>query len=173
MEFLARGLRRQAAQGCIQAHGAIPAECGEALSQKSGGSAHPGDRQAGQSRPEYFRIAGARHGPLFIPHCHVRARSIRDRRPPTPEELLKDIQRSQIAQPRDTACQPSRDPRPLKELCIGLQSSQMGPEAMRSEEHTSELQSLAYLVCRLLLEKKKIQAAVTNEVQPMRQHSLR
>src|SRR3989441_4101226 len=27
----------------------------------------------------------------------------------------------------------------------------------RSEEHTSELQSLAYLVCRLLLEKKKKQ----------------
>src|SRR2546425_6468663 len=32
-----------------------------------------------------------------------------------------------------------------------------GAEAVRarSEEHTSELQSLAYLVCRLLLEKKK------------------
>src|SRR5205823_10375281 len=31
-----------------------------------------------------------------------------------------------------------------------------GPAAhRRSEEHTSELQSLAYLVCRLLLEKKK------------------
>src|SRR2546425_2764768 len=29
-------------------------------------------------------------------------------------------------------------------------------EGERSEEHTSELQSLAYLVCRLLLEKKKI-----------------
>src|SRR5687767_15490426 len=28
-------------------------------------------------------------------------------------------------------------------------------DAGRSEEHTSELQSLAYLVCRLLLEKKK------------------
>src|SRR2546425_3435158 len=28
-------------------------------------------------------------------------------------------------------------------------------EHQRSEEHTSELQSLAYLVCRLLLEKKK------------------
>src|SRR5229473_4109899 len=28
-------------------------------------------------------------------------------------------------------------------------------ELLRSEEHTSELQSLAYLVCRLLLEKKK------------------
>src|SRR2546425_7926738 len=29
------------------------------------------------------------------------------------------------------------------------------PLEVRSEEHTSELQSLAYLVCRLLLEKKK------------------
>src|SRR2546425_8266524 len=29
------------------------------------------------------------------------------------------------------------------------------PGSGRSEEHTSELQSLAYLVCRLLLEKKK------------------
>src|SRR5687767_15567062 len=29
------------------------------------------------------------------------------------------------------------------------------PSKLRSEEHTSELQSLAYLVCRLLLEKKK------------------
>src|SRR2546425_8582213 len=28
-------------------------------------------------------------------------------------------------------------------------------DVLRSEEHTSELQSLAYLVCRLLLEKKK------------------
>src|SRR2546425_5589163 len=28
-------------------------------------------------------------------------------------------------------------------------------QSRRSEEHTSELQSLAYLVCRLLLEKKK------------------
>src|SRR2546425_8798174 len=31
------------------------------------------------------------------------------------------------------------------------------PHPSRSEEHTSELQSLAYLVCRLLLEKKKIE----------------
>src|SRR5687767_15661601 len=33
--------------------------------------------------------------------------------------------------------------------------SRPSPRATRSEEHTSELQSLAYLVCRLLLEKKK------------------
>src|SRR5205823_11776278 len=32
--------------------------------------------------------------------------------------------------------------------------------AARSEEHTSELQSLAYLVCRLLLEKKKTNMVV-------------
>src|SRR2546425_8874209 len=32
---------------------------------------------------------------------------------------------------------------------------QLPPDLARSEEHTSELQSLAYLVCRLLLEKKK------------------
>src|SRR2546425_9746421 len=31
----------------------------------------------------------------------------------------------------------------------------------RSEEHTSELQSLAYLVCRLLLEKKKASSPAT------------
>src|SRR5205823_9398651 len=31
-----------------------------------------------------------------------------------------------------------------------------GSSTARSEEHTSELQSLAYLVCRLLLEKKKL-----------------
>src|SRR2546425_8130094 len=32
---------------------------------------------------------------------------------------------------------------------------------LRSEEHTSELQSLAYLVCRLLLEKKKTRLSHT------------
>src|SRR5258705_3489424 len=32
---------------------------------------------------------------------------------------------------------------------------------LRSEEHTSELQSLRHLVCRLLLEKKKIDSTVT------------
>src|SRR3712207_7999140 len=31
----------------------------------------------------------------------------------------------------------------------------VNPDAVRSEEHTSELQSRQYLVCRLLLEKKK------------------
>src|SRR5258706_3953223 len=34
------------------------------------------------------------------------------------------------------------------------------PRAIRSEEHTSELQSLTNLVCRLLLEKKKTTLAM-------------
>src|SRR2546425_4115380 len=36
-----------------------------------------------------------------------------------------------------------------------LVSTYWWQRVQRSEEHTSELQSLAYLVCRLLLEKKK------------------
>src|SRR2546423_3287150 len=41
--------------------------------------------------------------------------------------------------------------------CLGHFSSPLAEARLysRSEEHTSELQSLAYLVCRLLLEKKK------------------
>src|SRR2546425_5180440 len=39
---------------------------------------------------------------------------------------------------------------------LALHVHQHAPQS-RSEEHTSELQSLAYLVCRLLLEKKKKQ----------------
>src|SRR5687767_15285287 len=37
----------------------------------------------------------------------------------------------------------------------GLRPACCSSRPGRSEEHTSELQSLAYLVCRLLLEKKK------------------
>src|SRR5471030_2304261 len=44
-------------------------------------------------------------------------------------------------------------------IAIGLSGSAitvgLPPSACRSEEHTSELQSLRHLVCRLLLEKKK------------------
>src|SRR3712207_8546879 len=36
-----------------------------------------------------------------------------------------------------------------------------GPRSARSEEHTSELQSRQYLVCRLLLEKKKLLSTTT------------
>src|SRR2546425_5320705 len=45
---------------------------------------------------------------------------------------------------------PWKMPRPPGQGARGSTS-----RTFRSEEHTSELQSLAYLVCRLLLEKKK------------------
>src|SRR3712207_8158448 len=38
---------------------------------------------------------------------------------------------------------------------LRLPGAQGDPQGRRSEEHTSELQSRQYLVCRLLLEKKK------------------
>src|SRR5258708_23674232 len=40
-------------------------------------------------------------------------------------------------------------------LCTQLRTSPPGSDVLRSEEHTSELQSPDHLVCRLLLEKKK------------------
>src|SRR2546425_7018097 len=49
------------------------------------------------------------------------------------------------------------DPAALESAVAGADAviSALGPRSSaRSEEHTSELQSLAYLVCRLLLEKK-------------------
>src|SRR3712207_7552774 len=53
--------------------------------------------------------------------------------------------------------EPRRDAHHVEDRCVlqdrrvdGLQA-----EVSRSEEHTSELQSCQYLVCRLLLEKKK------------------
>src|SRR5205823_15004081 len=43
----------------------------------------------------------------------------------------------------------------LEQRQIRLGRTGVVAQELRSEEHTSELQSLAYLVCRLLLEKKK------------------
>src|SRR2546425_2679889 len=42
-----------------------------------------------------------------------------------------------------------------------------GIPSIRSEEHTSELQSLAYLVCRLLLEKKKKEQHRVRALRPL------
>src|SRR2546425_8986584 len=47
-------------------------------------------------------------------------------------------------------------------IAVGREDVVVGPQRdHRSEEHTSELQSLAYLVCRLLLEKKKKNTTLT------------
>src|SRR5688572_31566288 len=46
----------------------------------------------------------------------------------------------------------------------GLQAMEVAHQILRSEEHTSELQSQSNLVCRLLLEKKKknLHTLITN-----------
>src|SRR2546425_9774280 len=76
---------------------------------------------------------------------------------------------------------PRRGSRARAWRATGLQGDQRRTEARRpqacavagavgwgrSEEHTSELQSLAYLVCRLLLEKKKQRVrTLLGEVKP-------
>src|SRR5262245_64921326 len=53
---------------------------------------------------------------------------------------------------------PARPPNPR----AGFVAPFTGLAAERSEEHTSELQSLRHLVCRLLLEKKKNSAQKTS-----------
>src|SRR3712207_7470664 len=58
------------------------------------------------------------------------------------------------------ALTPKRNQKEITSLIEEFQYPKYGPAMMwetaaRSEEHTSELQSRQYLVCRLLLEKKK------------------
>src|SRR5947209_14212636 len=54
---------------------------------------------------------------------------------------------------------------PARGSCADPRIARSGtsPQGHRSEEHTSELQSRQYLVCRLLLEKKKKQKQTFNE----------
>src|SRR3712207_8997350 len=69
---------------------------------------------------------------------------------PLPLHAALPIYRRPDAQPL-----PEREPVPSRvgRIVVGLRSLRVRPA--RSEEHTSELQSRQYLVCRLLLEKKK------------------
>src|SRR5437899_10202403 len=53
---------------------------------------------------------------------------------------------------RSLRLRPGRRTAPRQRTHVGLRTRVL---AVRSEEHTSELQSLRHLVCRLLLEKKK------------------
>src|SRR3712207_7349893 len=58
--------------------------------------------------------------------------------------------------PRDSCRRLRRLPQQRRHVagqCHGIE--RLGDDPGRSEEHTSELQSRQYLVCRLLLEKKK------------------
>src|SRR2546425_2563865 len=60
----------------------------------------------------------------------------------------------QASTPARTSSATSADAATVRGVVRGA-SRWYSDHTSRSEEHTSELQSLAYLVCRLLLEKKK------------------
>src|SRR6266404_9562622 len=113
---------------------------------------------------EKWGIVGLLHdfdyekNPTEETHLHAGQRVLRERG--YPEEVVQAIcsHADYMKIPRDT---------PLKKAiyacdelvgfigaCAKVRPSKKLAE-LRSEEHTSELQSLAYLVCRLLLEKKK------------------
>src|SRR5438034_1846755 len=64
-----------------------------------------------------------------------------------------------------------RQPRRARAALLpGQAGARDGPPGVRSEEHTSELQSHSDLVCRLLLEKKKTQRKRTH-TQTNKEHS--
>src|SRR5438045_9520966 len=84
--------------------------------------------------------------PMFLltstPPTDIHTLSLHDALP-----ILLGMERIEQAASKRHAC----DTRPARSD-VGNDRQQAGP---RSEEHTSELQSLRHLVCRLLLEKKK------------------
>src|SRR5438045_6598666 len=67
---------------------------------------------------------------------------------------------------RDRALRRRARPRPRREVDRGRPAAVgrrgQGADHGRSEEHTSELQSLRHLVCRLLLEKKNSQKSISD-----------
>src|SRR2546425_13309879 len=71
-------------------------------------------------------------------------------------QVEQEIQVGRLALPREDPLEDLRGPRGAFAALRALSARLVRVEAgeSRSEEHTSELQSLAYLVCRLLLEKK-------------------
>src|SRR6478609_6254365 len=97
-----------------------------------------------RSSMKIFIFVGLLSALISIPH--VRSVFFLMIRPPPRSTLFPytTLFRSEIAAP----------PTPTAASSVPPGINHSAPRRNRSEEHTSELQSLAYLVCRLLLEKK-------------------
>src|SRR3712207_7957156 len=76
---------------------------------------------------------------------------LHDQRPPPPERALRAGDDGAL---RRKGARAQARPRRRGERRAADQPARAAAQ-LRSEEHTSELQSRQYLVCRLLLEKKK------------------
>src|SRR5205823_14925268 len=98
----------------------------------------------------------ADHSYSQLPMCRHCVFSLRIRPPPRSTLFPYTTLFRSVCVQDGGCCNPGPNP-----CCTGLQCTGVGDfktcqhHGGRSEEHTSELQSLAYLVCRLLLEKKK------------------
>src|SRR5437762_10382951 len=66
--------------------------------------------------------------------------------------IYLELRSNSLRRPFRAFCNLDLEPRAC---ALGCPAGQPRAQALRSEEHTSELQSPMYLVCRLLLEKKK------------------
>src|ERR1035441_10893289 len=83
---------------------------------------------------------------------------------PTPQFDAKGIYRKELAPPHQGHTKAT--PKPHQS------HTKATPKPTRSEEHTSELQSLRHLVCRLLLEKKKKITNMTGTIKLRRDSAL-
>src|SRR3989441_8664447 len=97
-----------------------------------------------------------RQRPLSIPTMHDRAMQAL-------YLLALDPIAETLGDPNSYGFRTQRSTADAIEQCFNALARQHSPQWIleRSEEHTSELQSLAYLVCRLLLEKKKKKKNIT------------
>src|SRR2546426_1391143 len=87
---------------------------------------------------------------LFQHRVHVHERLDRDALDALPEEPAHPVALPQQGAPRESQQRAQAEVAVLADV-----AEQIGDRRVRSEEHTSELQSPCNLVCRLLLEKKK------------------
>src|SRR5438093_10279070 len=81
-----------------------------------------------------------------------------------PSEMIRSTSRTTgrwLASASDAAISSGASFSCTSSVDVSIPSSSLST-ALRSEEHTSELQSLTNLVCRLLLEKKKIYNIIKN-----------
>src|SRR5690625_6581670 len=72
-----------------------------------------------------------------------------------PSHLANGANPAQLSDDEITLCRALGERMARLSLQLAVESND-DKRAMRSEEHTSELQSRGHLVCRLLLEKKKL-----------------
>src|SRR5439155_2507629 len=109
--------------------------------------------EIGKHRPITFAVgitpAGAVHDLAVLAYREAYGGEVRERR------FLKQYARKTLADP----LVPYRDVRNISGATLSVEATGRAARkaiaVLRSEEHTSELQSRGHLVCRLLLEKKK------------------